>query len=176
MNKRIAKLDAAYQGQVDQLLQSLEPYDDTVLNMAAMDGGWSVIQTIHHLILTEELALQYVRKKLSFNPELKPGGWDAWWRTVALRFYLSLPIRFKAPAAVDTEKLPGFTSFSDTRKRWIKIREDWTDFLKTLSPDLIDKAVFRHPIVGRLSWTGMLKFLQYHLRRHGKQIRRTLGD
>lgn len=173
--KKILKQDTLYQVQVDHLLRALEPFDDTVLNMAAIDGGWSAIQTMHHLILTEELALQYVRKKLSFNPELKKSGWDARWRTFALWFYLSLPIRYKAPAAVNEEHLPGFTTLADTRKRWTKIREDWSGFLKDLDPGLIDKAVFRHPLIGRLSWAGMLKFFQYHLNRHRKQIERTLG-
>lgn len=175
MNKRLLNRDAIYRNQVEQLLRELEHLDTPVLNMAAIDGGWSAIQIMHHLMLSEELALKYVRKKLSFNPELKKAGFDAYWRDRVLWLYLNLPFKFRAPEAVNEEKLPGFATLAETRDRWLAIRLEWADFLKQLPNDVSDKAVYRHPIAGRLSWSGTLKFFQYHFNRHRKQINRTLG-
>lgn len=174
MKTSLLRRNAAYQKEVEQLLEELSASNDAILNMAALDGGWSAIQTVHHLILSEELSLQYVQKKLSFNPKLEKADFQTRLRAAALWFYLNLPIKFKAPAAVNEEKLPGFTTFAQTRERWLAIRRQWTAFLEQLPEDLLDKAVYKHPFAGRLSWSGTLRFFRYHFQRHRKQIRRTL--
>lgn len=130
---------------------------------------------MHHLILTEELSLQYVRKKLSFDPKLEKVDFSTMIKQLLLRFYLNVPIKFKAPDAVGDQSLPGFTTLADTRSRWMKVRQEWTQFLEQMPAELEDKAVYKHPLAGRLGWTGMLAFFQYHLERHEKQIRRTMG-
>lgn len=129
---------------------------------------------MHHLILSEELSLAYVRKKLSFQPALQPAGPGTRWRAVTLWFYLNLPVKFRAPKIVGDEHLPGFASLAETRERWSRIREEWTRFLEEMTEDLAEKAVYRHPLVGRLSWSGTLLFFHYHLDRHQKQIKRAL--
>lgn len=175
MKSKIQRSNLVYQQKVEQLLDELAGTDDAVLNMAAIDGGWSTAQIIHHLILVEELSLAYVKKKLSFKPDLKPAGLDVVWRSVVLNVSLNVPIKMKAPANISDENLPGFTTFADNRRRWLAIREEWTLFLSELPDELLDKAVYKHPLVGRLSWSGMLSFFGQHLRRHHRQIRRTLG-
>ena len=175
MRSKILRLNASYQKKVEDLLQDLNSTDDAVLNMTALDGGWSPVQTMHHLILTEELSLGYVRKKLSFNPRLDKPGPGAWVSEQLLKLYLGLPFKFNAPPNVNDESLPGFTSLQDTRNRWLEIRKNWTDYLRDMPDDLLDKAVYKHPIAGRLGWTGMLRFYQHHFNRHRKQIFRALG-
>lgn len=175
MKSKIVRSNLVYQQKVEQLLDELAGTDDAVLNMAAIDGGWSTVQILHHLILAEELSLAYVKKKLSFTPELKPAGFDALWRSALLKLSMRLPLKMKAPAQIGDDKLPGFTTFADTRRRWLAIRDAWTAFLSELPDDWLDKAVYKHPLVGRLSWPGMLSFFLQHMQRHHRQIRRTLG-
>jgi len=175
MKSKILRRNAAYQKQVVALLDQLAANDDTILNMTALDGGWSAIQTAHHLILTEELSLRYVQKKLSFQPKLEKAGPDSWLRSQLLALYLFLPIKFKAPDAVGDQSLPGFTALADTRSRWLNARQAWTTFLEQLPDDLLDKAVYRHPFAGRFGWLGMLRFFRNHFDRHKKQIYRTTG-
>lgn len=166
--------DARYTQTVNDLLAELEPLPDETLNRRPPGGGWSAIQTMHHLILTEELSLAYVRKKLSFNPELNPVGLAARWRGFLLWAYLSAPLKFKAPQNVGDDKLPAYSSFADTRARWQKIRADWSDFFEKMPAELVGKAIYRHPRVGRLGWPQMLAFFEVHLARHTKQVRRAL--
>ncbi|TNE59041.1 MAG: DinB family protein [Bacteroidetes bacterium] len=175
MRSKIQQRNASYQKKVEDLFQKLSSNDDAILNMTALDGGWSAIQTLHHLILTEELALGYVRKKLSFNPRLDRPGPGAWVSEQLLKLYLALPFKFKAPPNVSEEKLPGFTSLKDTKNRWLKIREEWAAFLENLPDELVDKAVYKHPIAGRLGWLGMLNFFHHHFDRHRKQVFRAFG-
>lgn len=174
MKKNILKQNAAYQHQVESLLQELALHTDAALNKRPPNGGWSVVQVMHHLIISEEQSLRYARKKLSFDPKLSDAGPMEWLRARTLWFYLNVPIKFKAPPMVGDENLPAFVTAADTKTRWLKIRQDWTDYLEQMPAEIANKAVYRHPIAGRLSWLGMFTFFRTHLDRHLKQIRRTL--
>ena len=74
MHSKILQRNTEYQNKVEQLLARLAPLDEALLNRPAANGGWSAIQTVHHLILSEELSLGYVRKKLSFPAQLENAG------------------------------------------------------------------------------------------------------
>ena len=166
--------NARYTQKVDDLLAELEPLSDELLNRKPSTGGWSAVQTLHHLILTEELSMAYVKKKLSFNPELEPLGLGARWRGFLLWAYLNTPLKFKAPKNVGDENLPAYFSFADTRACWQKIRADWTDFLENMPAELAGKAIYKQPRAGRLGWAQMLAFFETHLARHSGQVRRAV--
>lgn len=176
MKSKIIHLNTTYQAKVEHLLEQVKEYGDARLNANASNGGWSAIQTMHHLILAEELSLSYVRKKLSFNPALPAPGLGSRLRVFLLWFYLNLPIKFKAPKIVGDENLPGFSSLEETRERWSRVREEWTRFILDMPGDVAGKVVYRHPVVGRLSWAGNLLFFHYHFDRHRRQIERVLNE
>ncbi|MBK8558253.1 MAG: DinB family protein [Lewinellaceae bacterium] len=143
-----------------------------MLNHRPTDGGWSALQTIHHIIVSEELGLQYVRKKLHYSTDFQKAGWKSRWRAFQLWAYLNLPFKFKAPGVVAAEALPENSTFQATRERWLAIRQQWTHFFEEMDASLGDKAVYRHPLVGRLGWMEMQVFYREHLKRHLHQIRR----
>lgn len=167
--------NAAYQKQVEALLESLAGTDDARLNQKPANGGWSAIQVMHHLIVSEEQSLKYVQKKLSFKPKLQRAGLREWLRARTLWFYLNVPIKFKAPAVVSDENLPEYATFADTKARWLQARAAWTTYLEQLPDDILQQAVYRHPLAGRLAWSGVFVFFRTHAARHTKQIRRTLA-
>ena len=161
--------------EVNQLLESVSSYPEEQLNQPGPGGGWSAMQTMHHLILTEEFSLKYVQKKLSFNPKLERKGIKTFGRIVALVFYLKAPFKFKAPPAVNSPSLPEKANFEETSERWKKIMKEWEQFFSNLDPALLNKAVYRHPFAGRLSWSGTILFLSGHFKRHRKQALRALS-
>ncbi|MBK8193741.1 MAG: DinB family protein [Lewinellaceae bacterium] len=163
-----------YAQQVNTLLADMEKYTGEMLNRKPADGGWSAIQTMHHLILTEELSLAYVKKKMSFNPEFGKTGPGALWRGFLLWAYLSTPFKFKAPKTVSDESLPASATLAETRRRWQDARDAWSDFFEQMPEETAALAVYRHPRAGRLGWTQMMSFFETHLGRHEKQIRRAL--
>lgn len=174
MQTKLLAKNAAYQRQVEALFGEISSCSDAALNQRPPGGSWSVIQVMHHLIISEEQSLRYVQKKLSFNPKLNNAGLMEWLRARTLWFYLNVPIKFKAPPMVGDENLPEFVSLDDTRARWLTIRKEWADYLEKMPAEVVGKAVYRHPIVGRLGWSGMFTFFTTHFNRHLKQIRRTL--
>lgn len=163
-----------YSSRVNDLLRSLESFSDETLNKKPANGGWSAIQTMHHVLLTEELSLAYIHKKLGFNPDLGPAGPGAYVRGFLLWAYLSTPIKFKAPKHVGDDYLPAYASLADTRTRWLKAREAWSDFFAGMPDSMVGQAVYKHPRAGRLGWSQMLSFFETHFSRHAKQVRKAI--
>jgi hypothetical protein len=171
MKNEMLRRNERYNQLINNLFDEMAPFGDEALNHKPANGGWSALQTMQHLILTEELSLAYVKKKLSFNPELESAGFGAHWRGFLLWLSLSAPIKFKAPKNVGDEHLPDFSTIADTRARWEKIRADWTEFFAQMPENLADKALYKHPRAGRLGWPQMLAFFETHFGRHLKQAR-----
>jgi len=170
MTSAISAAHQRYDEQVQRLLAELKPVASAALHQAPAEGAWSALQTVQHLILVEEASLAYIRKKLSFNPELPEPTWVTYPKMLLLQVTLWSPIKFKAPKSAGNEQIIAAVNLEDLQARWLKIRGEWTDFLTQMPPELQDKAVYRHPRVGLISWTQMLNFLAWHLLRHRKQI------
>ena len=174
MHTKIVSAYLAHAARFEDLFRELEPLNEALLNQKPENGGWSAIQTLHHLILVEENSLAYLHKKLSFNPKFEKPGLSASIRLFLLRIALFSPIKFKAPKSTAPEIIPETENLSKTKARWQEIRWKWVDFLENIPPELLDKAVYKHPRAGRLSWLQTITFLRLHLDRHRGQILRAV--
>lgn len=159
---------------VQALLQELSRYDDEKLNRRPVDGGWSAIQTMHHLILSEEFSMSYLQKKMGFTSTFEDNNWSARLRSLLLWISLTSPVKFKAPAAIGPENLPDFASLAATQQRWEEVRLVWDAFFEQLPPELSNKLVYKHPRAGKITFMQMLSFFETHFKRHKKQIFRSL--
>ncbi len=174
MKSSIISRNQRYSQMVQVLLQELAAYDDERLNRKPSDGGWSAIQTMHHLILSEEYSMSYIRKKMGFTTEFEDNNWSARMRSFLLWASLASPIKFKAPAAISTEKLPAYATLEDARQRWEQARQDWESFFEQMPPELSNKLVYKHPRAGKITFMQMLWFFETHFKRHRKQIYRSV--
>lgn len=163
-----------YRNQVKQLLTELETVPDALLNQNPVRGGWSAIQTMHHLIMSEEQSLVYVRKKMSFNPIFERADLGSRVRSFALWLMLSTPIKFRAPKFIAEAYLPANESLVNTRARWEAIQQEWASFFAELPAELLNKTVYKHPRAGRQTFGQMVRFFQWHFKRHRKQIMRAI--
>ena len=125
-------------------------------------------------MMSENYSLQYVKKKLSFNPELKNAGVKAAIRELALNTYLSSPFKWKAPEAISGDNLPDHETFWKTVQTWKNQRIELREFLETLPDELLKKEIYKHPFTGRISISGMLQFFNQHFNRHNKQIQKII--
>lgn len=171
---QLTRLHQRHVAQVNALLEEIKNYPDEVLNRTPPDGGWSAIQTLTHLILSEESALAYVHKKLGLTQHFERAGLGSKWRSFLLWLALVSPFKFKAPTVVSRENLPAYATRADTQARWQKALEGWSVFFASLPPSLLDKAVFKHPKAGKIGWDDMLGFFTTHCARHHQQIRRAV--
>lgn len=160
--------------QTQSILTTLADYSDEVLSVPPAPGVWSIMQVLTHVMMSERLSLQYVRKKLSFKPELKNSGLLSSFRLHLLKWSQYVPIRFKAPKGLQTADLPVFSSLTDLRSQWQTDRHKLHQFFDEADDSLFSKDVFRHPIAGRISLIQMVIFFSIHLQRHVVQIERRL--
>lgn len=165
--EQLDRLDQA----TENLLAELAGYSEAELNNQPRPGSWSAVQVLHHLILTETLALKYLRKKLSFEPKLEPAGWKEKAREWFLALYFRTGLKRRAPANISGDQLPQEATLAATSAEWRALRQEYRAYLSSLGPTLFEKSVFNHPIVGRLSLSGMLYFHYLHFRHHRKQVR-----
>jgi hypothetical protein len=169
IERKLDKIDAKLQ----DLLTDLQQYSDSSLNYKPDDHTWSALQVMHHLLTSERLSTKYIKKKLSYNPDLPDVNFGTQWRAFLLRSYNYLPVKLKAPKNV-SESLPEKSSLAETSEAWLATRQELRAFLNTLPEETFKKEVYKHPVSGRLSLFHMLDFFDRHFDRHLKQINRTL--
>lgn len=169
--QKLATLDQALQ----TLLEQLQAYSHEALNTAPKAGAWTATQVLHHIRLSEFYSQKYCEKKLSFDPTLKPAGWLEGLRSKLVAGYLRLPLKVKAPKNLSGPALPDESELAAIEQEWIAQRKSLADFLSKLPDHYLDKAVYKHPMGGRLSFAGMLDFFEAHFRRHEQQIWRTIS-
>lgn len=156
-----------------ELLERLSALDSAVLNRKPADGGWSVSQVLAHVILAERLSLGYLRKKIQKPESIPRSGMAGAFKSRALALFLRLPFKVSAPAR--SAEVPDAAELSDLTRDWIEVRSGWQDFLKDYPIELANKAIYKHPVAGRLNLEQTLRFLIEHLSRHTRQIERALA-
>ena len=170
IERRFNKIDR----ELLQLVDQLKAYDDEALNKKPGPGKWSVLQVMHHLVLAESAAFRYLRKKMQHDPRFKRAGFPSWLRSITLQLGFLLPIKFKAPDAVGDKKIPDISSLEEISEKWLKLRSELRIYSEQLPVEFYSKAIYKHPIGGRMSLFGMLGFFGGHFRRHRQQIHKCL--
>lgn len=160
--------------ELDDLLHALGSYSHEALNKSPKEGAWSATQVLHHIKLAEYYSLKYCEKKLSFKPKLSKATWRENLSGKLVKWYLQAPLKVKAPTIMSGSALPSESQLADIESEWKKQRKDLQQFFEALPKEYIDKAVYKHPFGGRLSFAGMLEFYLAHFERHRKQIWRTI--
>lgn len=167
LGDRFERLEAAR----GDLLGRLERVDEETLNRHPGADAWSVIQVLHHVMLAEELSIAYIGKKA--GSEAEPAGPIETLRSWALRLALRSPLRFKAPPM--TAELPERDTLPAVVRRWEEGRGRMREVLAVIPGAAVDRAIYRHPIVGMMSVDQAVRFLEDHLAHHERQIERTLA-
>ncbi len=155
-----------------EVLASVEGVDDETLNRAPDGGGWSAAQVISHIIYAESGILRMIQKRMAEPECLRDASFKTALNCTALGMAMWSPIKIATPDGVK-EDVEGGTQ-AELRARWDAVRADWGAFIDDFPAELHNKTVARHPVAGAMTLDQVLRFLKQHLRRHGKQIDRTL--
>ncbi|MBL0911542.1 MAG: DinB family protein [Bacteroidia bacterium] len=156
-----------------QLEQLLQGYSAEQLNKTPPPGGWSPAEVLKHILDVESATLSYcVHKLQKHGAELKPVGFREKRNAFLLRLALRSPLRFRVPSALPEVKGP--YDADALLRQWTEVRERYREFVRSYPPALEKAGLFRHPRSGMLSLEQTLAFLQAHLNRHLKQLKRAL--
>lgn len=167
---RLDRLDMKLKQLTDRLMQLPVEYRERKPDLDA----WSVLQILEHLRRSEELSGAYIRKKALSGSPLPDRDFRSWFREAALGWFLNAPFKFKAPKVVNEESFPDRIDFTQQMDHWRSERQILREWLQGRPTEYFKKQGFRHPLAGRMTVNGMLKFFEWHFDRHTKQIHRTL--
>jgi uncharacterized damage-inducible protein DinB len=154
------------------ILETVAALPIELLNTPTAADKWSVLQILHHVAHVEAGTLQYIRKKCQKPNDIPKVGLLDPLKVAFLGIILKSSFKIKAPKILGEPPLKLETQELVTN--WEQTRGDFYRFLEQLPDSLNDKAVFKHPMVGRIGLNHMLVFLIYHFEHHDKQIKKYL--
>jgi hypothetical protein len=154
------------------LFEKLGVINSDLLNFTPDTASWSILQVCHHLIVSEELSLLYLNKKLQYKTNIPPSDIRSSLSSFSLNLAMRFPFRLSAPQRVS--EFPENLEWKDLKTRWSKVREGIKKRLATIPEEFKDKLVYKHPAAGRLTIHQMLTFFKIHISRHEKQINRLI--
>ena len=150
------------------LLDDLERLNDEQLRRKPGPDNWSLLEIVQHLVLSQREVLQDL-------PELK----DLTARKRGFRARLSYAmvlavLRWNIPAPVPSDGMvpDGNTSLSEMHLQWDENLSWLREYLDTLRPEDLRRAVFRHPIAGPMTVGQTIHLALLHFAVHLRQIKK----
>lgn len=157
----------------EEVLEAIDDVSEARLVDAPAPGKWSPAQIMYHVAGAEHGALAYIRKKTQTPESVPRAGLKCAVMARLLVIGLASPFKFKAPrVAADVPDTPSLREVVD---QWAATRVELREMIQTFPDDLLRRAIFRHPVVGRMNMSQTIDFMIAHLRRHSKQLTRAIG-
>jgi len=172
MNTKYSLLFNELESNRQSLFEELDRLDQDKLTFKENNSSWSILQVCHHLIISEELSLQYLNKKLQYDTPIPKANIGSVLRSTSMNLALHLPYRFSAPSRV--AQFPENLEWAALKNRWINVRHEMKNKIEKVPDDYLKKLVYKHPSIGRLTLYQMLSFFKTHIYRHQKQIKRLI--
>jgi len=148
------------------LLERVSQMDPEQLTANPVEGKWSILQIIEHLVISERDVMPGLSNPADLVPGKKNFKDRALFRLVMV--ILRSPIPVKTPSRGMVPR--GKKSLDELRAMWDQNHEWLRSFVAGLDQSGESAAVFSHPVAGPLSPEEALRMLDVHLTRHIKQI------
>ncbi len=153
-----------------ELLSKIKNIEYEKLNKPPTKDKWSIAQICQHLIISEKLSVMYINKKLHYKTGIQNTNIASAFRLQLLQFAFNSPFAFKAPENV--AKLPVKSTITEIIDEWEKVRVDLKKIIEELPAEFLIGNIFKHPLVGKMNLYHTLKFFNFHISHHRRQIER----
>lgn len=158
------------------ILSQVKGLTPEIYNRSPAPGKWSISQVLTHILVAEQLSLQYMRKKALGIDQLKDAGVGASVRLLVLMVSQRIPaIKYKAPSVV-VDHTPAALPLAELTVRWEAHRADLKNFVEGIQEKNIKKLIYRHVIAGRFDARQAMIFFKEHIHHHLPQIKRLLNQ
>ncbi|MBC7788643.1 MAG: DinB family protein [Anaerolineae bacterium] len=149
------------------LLREASALTEAQLTFKPMQGAWSILQVIEHLLLVEGGIVERVttRPPRAVRPRVRDRlGYAAVWVALAYGMRIKAPIQSVMPSK-------GIT-LSEAAEQWRVMLRSLSEHLATVRDDSLKLTVFKHPIGGPMTLAEALLFITRHFDHHLRQIAR----
>lgn len=174
MDKKCKRKWEELNAKSQELFLFFEGFTNEELNKRPVEGKWSVLENINHLIVAESSSLKYMKKKFEYLGGTSENVKWGWLRYKTLNLALASPLKFKAPKVIENENNHEKFELNELKELWKQNREALTLFFNEFPRALGKKAIFRHPVAGRFNLNQTVSFFDDHFSRHEKQMRKIL--
>lgn len=154
------------------LFEFIDKLDQETLVRKKSEDVWNVMQVLLHLKEAESGALLYMKKKHSVIDQVKSCNWKSSRNSILLQISLSLPLRFKAPNLISNPEVT--QDYESLKHDYLALDDQLREMFSDFPQSYMNKAIFKHPFVGKLNILQTLKFQRAHLSHHKQQIKRIL--
>lgn len=153
------------------LLQKFETFNEDQFKAQPAPGKWSASQILTHLLVSEQLSVAYMRKKIQAIQTLGNSGISSTFRLWILILSQRLPLKYKAPKVV-VENTPEAKSLPEIINLWNNVRLDLKSLLHEIGDSHAKKLIYKHPYAGRLNISQAIRFFKEHIIHHWPQLNR----
>jgi hypothetical protein len=167
LNKKFISLEE----KKNKIIETISGLDQEILNKKLKEDRWSIIQIFFHVVKTERVVELSIKNNLK-NKSLEKAGVSSGLRILYCRITFSSPFKFKAPGLL--RNVPASYSIEEIKSKWQTIRKVLKELLEEFPSDNFNTNVFEHPYFGKFNIFQTLDFLNYHLKRHERQIRKII--
>ena len=172
MKKECLDLLNSVDAKKEELKKYLSELNQQDLNRLPAEGKWSAIMTVHHLILAEAGSLVYCKKKMSFDPELEDATPEQVEMETKVPYMLRSPKhKIQAPPGLGVESLDNTMTLDIAFSKWDELRNQIRSFIESQPEEIFSKALYKHPLAGKMRLIGMIMFYEGHLDSHSVQIK-----
>ncbi|REJ79087.1 MAG: DinB family protein [Acidobacteria bacterium] len=156
------------------LLDRLSDLDDDVLTSRPIEGKWSVIEIVEHMVVAEREVMMGLPEKdriKVYNRSLK--------NKVMLKVVMFVlgRIRVKVPSKTMLPK--GEQDLTKLRALWDENQEWFRRYVESCDEAALENAVFKHPVAGPINVRQAVDMSIAHLDAHSEQIEtllKTIGN
>ena len=163
MNDRDRLLECLEAGRLE-LLSAIEGMSDEEAAAKPADGGWSALEIVEHVAITEKLML----RRLAMQPVALVQEMS---REREAVLYSRIATRGRKVDAPESAQPKGrYATLGDATAAFLRTRERTLQWLEKCQFDLRSHAV-EHPAVGPATVYEFVLILAAHAARHARQIR-----
>jgi len=156
------------EGLKGQVLDEIKELSQEEINKKPSESEWSISQVVSHLIDSETGVNKYVNNKLKKPNELTRSGIKGFIASRILNKKLQSSQKFQIPKIIAHPN--NGISFDELNENWTKSRLFLIETVENFPKDKINKAIFKHPVAGKLSMDQTLSFMINHFKHHLPQI------
>ena len=170
LNKQVLELSDRY----NMLFKELATRNSAALAHQPREGAWNVLEVLQHLYLAEKLSFGYIQKKSLDPSRVPPSKFSTKFKEKFMKAYLKYTPAFTAPKMVNEDHFQADYSIQQGEQEFKKLHEDMRAFFNKLPQELLDRNLYKHPVLGRVRLKSMMKFHLAHFDRHHKQMQNNL--
>lgn len=168
MNQILGEKLAKLESETEVLFKSVDQLSEEALHDQAY--GWSIIQVLAHLIESEAGSVMYMTKKMQAGDKMPEYTLGNKMKMAFTKAMLGSSLKWKAPKFVANPNSE--LSLAEIKENWEVTRKQTRTYVQNYPEQYLNKAVYKHPMAGRLDLASAIDSLTYHQIHHRHQIER----